>query len=125
MKAFLSKIWFPAAVTALTAMHTIGPEAGRVHEHRFYDASVAAPDTVIYRHDGYRALWTAEDFRIQSGVSGDLGDSLDLAFGDSLALGDTEAIEDTIPVILYRDTVNVPDELQRYGIQFLQEDNQA
>ena len=106
MKAFLSKIWFPAAVTALTAMHTIGPEAGRVHEYHVNGSiEAAAPDTVIYRHDGYKALWTAEDFSIQSGVIGDTGDTLGFSFGDSLA------VEDTIPVILYRDTVHVPEDL--------------
>ena len=105
MKAFMSRIWFPAAVVTLTAMHTIGPEAGRVHEYRVPDlAEAAAPDTVIYRHDGYRALWTAEDFRIQSGVTGVADDSLTFAFSDSVAL------EDTIPVVLYRDTVHVPRE---------------
>lgn len=108
MKAFMSKIWFPAAVVTLTAMHTIGPDAGRVHEYHVPDlAETAAPDTVIYRHDGYKALWTAEDFSIQSGVTAAVADdSLAFAFSDSVAL------EDTLPVVLYRDTVHVPEELR-------------
>lgn len=118
MKNLLSRIWFPAAVVAMTAAATMTPQAD------FSEAGLSsfpgramAPDTVVYPVDGYKRLWTEEDFKMDAA---DI--ELDSLMLDSLYVSDSLGFsedslgllnpEDTLPPVLFRDTVKVPDSLK-------------
>lgn len=114
MNSLLSKIWFPAAVVAFAAATTV--EYGPASEPSArllgvpMEEIVDSPDTVVYRHDGYRAGWTAEDFKMDVK---DFKDSITISFGDSLAMmSDTSAVKDSVHVLTARDTIAVPDSLR-------------
>lgn len=95
----LSRIWFPAAVLAFTAMSTLGTvrePAGLGH----VPAVTQTRDTVIYDNDGYKKRRVGNFEEIQ------IADSL---LADSHA---EEAVLDTMPRITARDTMKVPQELQ-------------
>ncbi|MBO7644393.1 MAG: putative porin [Bacteroidales bacterium] len=99
MKSF-SGIWFPAAVVSMTVAGMFG---GSNMPYRHIPEPAPVPDTVIYIRDAYKL-----------GRTGDLGE---FKIADSLLAGtsgideDTEAL-DTLPRIMARDTMKVPEELR-------------
>jgi hypothetical protein len=103
MKSLLSRIAFPALVTVSAIAATLTPGRYSPNELNLSPKGVCVADTVVYPHDGYKKGWTAEDFRMSSA---EIADSLKGA--DSLGFG----LEDSVDVILFRDTVKVPDSLR-------------
>ena len=104
MKSLLSRIAFPALVTASAIAATLTPGRYSPNELRFSPKEICVADTVIYPHDGYKKGWTAEDFQM---TTAEIADSLQAA--DSLGFGQ---LEDSVEVIHFRDTVKVPDSLK-------------
>lgn len=113
MKNLLSRILFPVSVMALTVTGTVG-----LSEHAGSELGISsiplpvmteAGDTVKYRHDGYKQLWTEKDYNMD--VVAALDDSLFNDEADSLNL-EEEVLQDSIPVIHFRDTVHIPDSLK-------------
>ena len=113
MKNFISRIWFPVAVAAMTTAYTAfsGP-AVETDLHLTgvpMTEIVERPDTVIYPHDGYKLKWTAEDYMMDAVSLEDTSAFAD----DSLALSDSlVAPADTLPKLTARDTIKVPDSLR-------------
>ena len=107
MKSISSKIWFPLAVAGIAAAHTLGSGISEspVGLHSYVQIQAPVKDTVIYPHDGYRQRWTEEDYMMDKVLIE--GDSL--YYADSLS---EEALLDTIPAIMFKDTVKVPDSLK-------------
>ena len=66
MKSLVSRIWFPAAVAAVAAVHTVAFEPGVSADMSLSGISVPLvaerPDTVIYPVNGYKKGWSEEDF---------------------------------------------------------------
>lgn len=83
MRSFLSKVWFPVAIAAITAVHAV-PSGGPVRHTYAFDATVEVNDTVKYRHDGYRKGWTKEEIA----RFGKLTDSIHMDSDTTLALAD-------------------------------------
>lgn len=118
MKSFISRVWLPAAVAAMTVVHTVVSDPGVTTDMRLSGIAIPVvaelPDTVIYPVNGYKRGWTEEDFRMDANPLDDslfaYGDSLALA--DSLAVPDSLAVADTLPALTARDTIPVPDSLR-------------
>ena len=111
MKSLVSRIWFPAAVAAVAAVHTVAFEPGVSADMSLSGISVPLvaerPDTVIYPVNGYKKGWSEEDFMMDVSV---LEDSLFDDIPDSLGVALSDA--DTIPPLTARDTIPVPDSLR-------------
>jgi len=93
------RILFPAAVVGATIAGVFGFEPS-VHTYSI-DSWSEATDTVIYVNDGYKKRRSG-DFE-----TAQIADSL-LAAMDSIGSG----ILDTVPIILARDTIKIPDSLR-------------
>lgn len=113
MKSFISKIWFPVAVAALTTAYTTlsGPavETNSRLTGVPMEEIVDRPDTVIYPHNGYKLKWTAEDYMMDAVMLEDTTsfESDSLAQKDSLL-----SPADTLPKLTARDTIKAPDSLR-------------
>lgn len=113
MKSLLSRILFPVSVMTMAVTGTLGLSeragSGTMVGSLPLPVITEVQDTVKYPHDGYKKLWTEEDYRMSAGaVSDTLTDG-----SDSLVVeGDAEIQLDSTPVIHFRDTVHIPDSLK-------------
>ena len=105
MKGFLSKFWFPFAVTAAVAAQVIAPEQ-RVETRRLDSPDL---DTVVYAVPGYKKGWE-EDALIFAAAERDslalTGDSLGVFFEEEK----TDSVVKVRPAAL--DTLRAPDSLR-------------
>lgn len=128
MKSFWSKVWFPVAVVSTVAAQMMAFHEDVVTNDGLIGMSVEAPvpDTVKYRHDGYKKGWTAEEKGIkaviadsllnQEGVGFDEEeeelDSMTLRFGprpkglDTLIAPDSIRLTDTFRFKYYPATID-------------------
>lgn len=127
MKSLWSKVWFPVVVVS-----TVTAQMMAFHEDVVTNDSVLpagaetpAPDTVRYRHDGYRKGWTAEEKKMTAVIDDSLliqdltefeedeaPDSMTLRFGprpaglDTLVAPDSLRLTDTFRFKYYPATVD-------------------